>query len=102
MNDHKTHCEWCGDPCWTEEHHIAQGKDRQCALGNPACIIWLCRVCHQKIQGMRDCRMIGLAILMVRRRDDFSLREFHRVTQRCWPDLKDILEWRKRLSLPKE
>ena len=97
-----TKCEWCGDSCQTEEHHIAQGKDRKFAIDNMACVIFLCHDCHQKIQGIRDSRMIGLAILMVRRRDDFSLQEFYRVTERRWPDLKDIHQWRKRLSLPVE
>lgn len=92
-------CEWCCRWLRTEEHHIAQGCDRRAALDNPACIIWLCRECHDKIQGIRDSRMIGLAILMVRRPADFNLAEFYRVTKRRWPQKRDVDMWRRRLCL---
>ena len=92
-------CEWCGYTCAVEEHHIAQGCDRGQALDNPACIIWLCRPCHTTIQGIRDTRLIGLAILKCRRPFDYSLAEFYRVTRRRWPDERDVNLWVSRLCL---
>ena len=92
-------CEWCAAEKATEEHHIAQGVDRKAAGHNPSCVIYLCHECHTKIQGIRDTRMIGLAILGTRRPCDFNLPEFYRVTKRNWPDSRDVKRWELRLNM---
>jgi hypothetical protein len=102
VSERPDNCDWCGCRCRPDEHHIAQGASRKPAGHNPACILWLCRKCHDDLHADRFKRQIGLAILMVRRPAQFSLDEFYRVTQRRWPDRKDVELWRKRLCLVEE
>ena len=92
-------CEFCSEFHPLEQHHIAQGVDRAAAGDNPACSIWICQDCHTWIQGVRDCRPIGLAIIKIRRPDDYDLEEFYRVTNRRFPDAASVKKWVKRLRV---
>ena len=92
-------CEWCGEDKSCDPHEISRGSSRGLTLGEPSCILALCRECHDAIHRMPDDRAVGLAILSWRRPSDYSLSAFWRLTGRRYPSEKDVQLWRKRLHL---
>ncbi len=78
-------------------HEIARGQHRQKALlANYATLI-LCSPCHDlKVhQGMSPAQQ--LAYIHERRFAEFDIEAFYKLTDRRWPDLRDIWDCVKRL-----
>jgi len=86
-------CERClrRKPCL---HELTQGSGkRDKALDNRSLIIGLCWDCHRFIHslGMAG-KVLGLAILLLRRPQDFDLALFWKVNGRRWPDMEEVIQ----------
>jgi len=80
-----------GKPCL---HELTQGYGRRdIALDQRGLIIGLCWNCHRIIHtlGLKG-KVMGLAILLWRRPQDFDLSLFWKVNGRRWPEQEDVDE----------
>lgn len=94
-------CEFCGDEPASEQHEIGRGASRLKARTALFASLALGVNCHRVLHRMAsdDAVALGLAIIRVRRPEDYSLSDFHRLTARRWPDQRQVDEWAKRLSV---
>lgn len=94
-------CEFCGtNRIRLAIHEIARGIHRQKALTESSCILVLCDPCHSAIERMAgdDQRALGLALVLRSRPADYSLAEFHRLTDRNYPSSEAVTLWLRRLN----
>lgn len=86
-------CEYCrrGKP---QLHEIVQGHGRRIkALGNRSLIVGLCSKCHAKVHTMGLAgKILCLALLRLRRPEDYNLQTFWEVNGRRWPDNEEVME----------
>lgn len=75
-------------------HELTQGHGkRDVALDQRSLIIGLCWDCHRHIHTLGTAgKVLGLAILMLRRPQDFDLPLFWKVNGRRWPEQEDVDE----------
>lgn len=93
----KLPCDLCGTTRRKRSvHEIGRGVDRQKSLDKPYATLVLCETsgttmgCHQVIHS-EWCRESELALLKLRRPDDFDLEAFYQLTSRRFPDLDSVL-----------
>jgi hypothetical protein len=91
-------CDWCQVPK-SPEHldadEIARGPVRSQALDQPYALLVMCRRDHDLAQNWSRARR--LALLKIRRPLLFDLEAFHKLTDRRFPDLADVLREEERL-----
>jgi hypothetical protein len=94
-------CEWCLDEVASEQHEVARGIHRARARTCLFAVLASGFKCHRILDRMPsdDAVMIGLALIQIRRPEDYSLSSYWRLTGRNWPDQADVDRWRLRLSL---
>lgn len=92
-------CELCrrGSP---QLHEIAQGYGKRVkALGDRSLIVGLCSGCHRRVHSMGlKGKVLCLALLLLRRPQDFNLPNFWSVNGRVWPDPEEVWEVSKTLD----
>ena len=93
-----TGCEFCRRETKTEPHHLANGQNKAASVGDVSLLILVCRDCHETIEAMRslDKRACGLAIAYHAGR--LNLEHFYRVTDRRYPEWRDVELWVKRIT----
>ncbi len=83
-------CEHCQKRPVQAIHEIARGSHRQKALDKRYAILRLCDPgCHQEVGGWPICKQ--LALLALRRPNDYDLDAYWQLTSRRFPEFKDVL-----------
>ena len=77
-------------------HEISRGGTRKASLDKRFAILGLCHpACHELVGGW--CRAKQLALLLIRRPQDFDLKAYWELIRRRTPDIEEVLEWRDKL-----
>ena len=94
-------CEFCGlTRVDLALHEVARGGSRQEALDKRYAVVCLCDDCHASLHRMAgdDQRALGLALIKRNRPADYSLSQFHLLTDRNYPSAESVTLWLRRLN----